>query len=96
MDVTTSLKSLLLAVRQYRDSRTAQNAAQLQKQVEVRWMFCLLGMPFVMSHRPRILLRGLCPRPQPGVDAALLLLGLFSVLPNTQKVPLSITLSKRL
>lgn len=43
MDVTTSLKSLLLAVRQYRDSRTAQNAAQLQKQVEVRWMFCLLG-----------------------------------------------------
>lgn len=34
MDVTTSLKSLLLAVRQYRDSRTAQNAAQLQKQVE--------------------------------------------------------------
>lgn len=43
MDVTTSLKSLLLAVRQYRDSRTAQNAAQLKKQVEVRWMFCLLG-----------------------------------------------------
>uniref|UniRef100_A0A3Q1ECV8 Cellular inhibitor of PP2A n=1 Tax=Acanthochromis polyacanthus TaxID=80966 RepID=A0A3Q1ECV8_9TELE len=34
MDVTTSLKSLLLVIQQYRDSRTAQNAAQLQKQVE--------------------------------------------------------------
>lgn len=41
MDVTTSLKSLLLAVRQYRDSRTAQHAAQLQRQVEVSRMFCL-------------------------------------------------------
>uniref|UniRef100_A0A3Q2VHG5 Cellular inhibitor of PP2A n=1 Tax=Haplochromis burtoni TaxID=8153 RepID=A0A3Q2VHG5_HAPBU len=36
MDVTTCLKSLLLAIQQYRDSRTAQHAAQLQKQVEVR------------------------------------------------------------
>uniref|UniRef100_A0A669E5I0 Cellular inhibitor of PP2A n=1 Tax=Oreochromis niloticus TaxID=8128 RepID=A0A669E5I0_ORENI len=34
MDVTTCLKSLLLAIQQYRDSRTAQHAAQLQKQVE--------------------------------------------------------------
>lgn len=41
MDVTTSLKSLLLAVRQYRDSKTAQHAVQLQKQVEVSWMFCM-------------------------------------------------------
>lgn len=43
MDVTSSLKSLLLAVRQYRDSRTAQHAAQLKKQVEVSSMFCLQG-----------------------------------------------------
>uniref|UniRef100_A0A671X482 Cellular inhibitor of PP2A n=1 Tax=Sparus aurata TaxID=8175 RepID=A0A671X482_SPAAU len=35
MDMTTCLKSLLLAIQQYRDGRTAQNAAQLQKQVEV-------------------------------------------------------------
>lgn len=35
MDVTTCLKSLLLAIQQYRDGRTAQNAAKLQKQVEV-------------------------------------------------------------
>ncbi|XP_038133592.1 protein CIP2A homolog isoform X2 [Cyprinodon tularosa] len=34
MDITSSLKSLLLAIRQYRDSRTAQHAAQLHKQVE--------------------------------------------------------------
>ncbi|CAB1349865.1 unnamed protein product [Coregonus sp. 'balchen'] len=34
MDVTTCLKSLLLAIHQYRDNRTAHNAAQLQKQVE--------------------------------------------------------------
>ncbi|XP_070783923.1 protein CIP2A [Enoplosus armatus] len=34
MDMTTCLKSLLLAIQQYRDGRTAQNAAQLQKQVE--------------------------------------------------------------
>ncbi|XP_039982183.1 protein CIP2A isoform X1 [Xiphias gladius] len=34
MDLTTCLKSLLLAIQQYRDGRTAQNAAQLQKQVE--------------------------------------------------------------
>ncbi|XP_008277312.1 protein CIP2A [Stegastes partitus] len=34
MDVTTCLKSLLLAIQQYRDNRTAQHAAQLQKQVE--------------------------------------------------------------
>ncbi|XP_047468227.1 protein CIP2A isoform X2 [Mugil cephalus] len=34
MDMTTCLKSLLLAIQQYRDSRTAQNAAQLQKHVE--------------------------------------------------------------
>ncbi|XP_034717589.1 protein CIP2A [Etheostoma cragini] len=34
MDMATSLKSLLLAVQHYRDGRTAQNAAQLQKQVE--------------------------------------------------------------
>lgn len=35
MDMTTCLKSLLLAIQQYRAGRTAQNAAQLQKQVEV-------------------------------------------------------------
>ncbi|KAM9337139.1 protein CIP2A [Symphorus nematophorus] len=34
MDMTTCLKSLLLAIQHYRDGRTAQNAAQLQKQVE--------------------------------------------------------------
>ncbi|XP_029002829.1 protein CIP2A [Betta splendens] len=34
MDTTTYLKSLLLAIQQYRDGRTAQNAAQLQRQVE--------------------------------------------------------------
>ncbi|XP_034562456.1 protein CIP2A isoform X2 [Notolabrus celidotus] len=34
MDMTTSLKSLLLAVQEYREGRTAQNTAQLQKQVE--------------------------------------------------------------
>ncbi|XP_076617785.1 protein CIP2A [Chaetodon auriga] len=33
MDMTTCLKSLLLAIQQYRDGRTA-NAAQLQRQVE--------------------------------------------------------------
>uniref|UniRef100_H2LD82 Cellular inhibitor of PP2A n=1 Tax=Oryzias latipes TaxID=8090 RepID=H2LD82_ORYLA len=32
MDTTTCLKSLLLAIQQYRDGRTAQQAAQLQKQ----------------------------------------------------------------
>ncbi|RVE59144.1 hypothetical protein OJAV_G00201030 [Oryzias javanicus] len=37
MDTTTCLKSLLLAVQQYRDGRTAQQAAQLQKQVEEVW-----------------------------------------------------------
>nr|XP_020474522.1 protein CIP2A [Monopterus albus]XP_020474523.1 protein CIP2A [Monopterus albus]XP_020474524.1 protein CIP2A [Monopterus albus] len=34
MDLTTCLKSLLLAIHQYSSCRTAQNAAQLQKQVE--------------------------------------------------------------
>ncbi|XP_017296063.1 protein CIP2A [Kryptolebias marmoratus] len=34
MDLTTCLKSLLLATHQYRDSRTAQHAAQLQKQLQ--------------------------------------------------------------
>ncbi|XP_026220160.1 protein CIP2A [Anabas testudineus] len=34
MDMTTCLKSLLLAMQQYRDSKAAHNAAQLQKQVE--------------------------------------------------------------
>ncbi|XP_071340545.1 protein CIP2A isoform X2 [Trachinotus anak] len=34
MDLTTCLKSLLLAIQQYRVGRTAPNAAQLQKQVE--------------------------------------------------------------
>ncbi|XP_072234736.1 protein CIP2A isoform X2 [Leuresthes tenuis] len=34
MDMTTCLKSLLLAIQQYRDSRKAQHAVQLQKQVE--------------------------------------------------------------
>ncbi|KAM3842281.1 protein CIP2A, partial [Diretmus argenteus] len=34
MDMTTCLKSLLLAVQQYRDNRTAQNTAQLQRHVE--------------------------------------------------------------
>lgn len=33
--MATCLKSLLLAIQQYRDNRTAQNAAQLRKQVEV-------------------------------------------------------------
>uniref|UniRef100_A0A8C7UYC3 Cellular inhibitor of PP2A n=1 Tax=Oryzias sinensis TaxID=183150 RepID=A0A8C7UYC3_9TELE len=37
MDTTTCLKSLLLAIQQYRDGRTAQQAAQLQKQVEEVW-----------------------------------------------------------
>lgn len=35
MDLTTSLKSLLLAIRQYKDNRTTENTAQLQRQVEV-------------------------------------------------------------
>ncbi|XP_029934587.1 protein CIP2A [Myripristis murdjan] len=34
MDVTTSLKSLLLAIQQYRGNKTAQNTVQLQRQVE--------------------------------------------------------------
>ncbi|KAM4606251.1 protein CIP2A [Polymixia lowei] len=34
MDMTTCLKSLLLAIQQYRDNKSAQNTAQLQKQVE--------------------------------------------------------------
>ncbi|KAJ8010774.1 hypothetical protein DPEC_G00078640 [Dallia pectoralis] len=34
MDVTTCLKSLLLATHQYRDNRTAHNTFQLHKQVE--------------------------------------------------------------
>ncbi|XP_033964665.1 protein CIP2A [Pseudochaenichthys georgianus] len=34
MDMTTCLKSLLLAIQQYRGGRTAQNAAHLHKQVE--------------------------------------------------------------
>lgn len=34
MDVSTSLKSLLLAIRQYRNNRSALNAAQLQKHIE--------------------------------------------------------------
>ncbi|XP_037549772.1 protein CIP2A [Nematolebias whitei] len=34
MDLTTCLKSLLLTIHQYRDSRTAQHASQLQKQLE--------------------------------------------------------------
>ncbi|XP_071370198.1 protein CIP2A [Centroberyx affinis] len=34
MDMTTCLKSLLLAIQQYRGSKTAHNTAQLQKQVE--------------------------------------------------------------
>uniref|UniRef100_A0A3P8UNK5 Cellular inhibitor of PP2A n=1 Tax=Cynoglossus semilaevis TaxID=244447 RepID=A0A3P8UNK5_CYNSE len=34
MDLTTSLKSLLLAIRQYKDNRTTENTAQLQRQVE--------------------------------------------------------------
>lgn len=42
MDMTTCLKSLLLAIQQYRDGRTAQNAAQLQKQVEVSSAVCLM------------------------------------------------------
>lgn len=42
MDMTTCLKSLLLAIQQYRDGRTAQNAAQLQKQVEVSSAVCFM------------------------------------------------------
>ncbi|XP_066538593.1 protein CIP2A isoform X2 [Hoplias malabaricus] len=34
MDVTTCLKSLLLAIRQYKNSRNTLNSAQLQKQIE--------------------------------------------------------------
>ncbi|KAF3703849.1 Protein CIP2A -like protein [Channa argus] len=34
MDITTCLKSMLLAIQQYRESRTAHNATQLQRQVE--------------------------------------------------------------
>ncbi|KAA0704608.1 Protein CIP2A -like protein [Triplophysa tibetana] len=34
MDVSTCLKSLLLAIRQYRNNRSALNAAQLQKHIE--------------------------------------------------------------
>uniref|UniRef100_A0A3B3VA72 Cellular inhibitor of PP2A n=1 Tax=Poecilia latipinna TaxID=48699 RepID=A0A3B3VA72_9TELE len=34
MDIATCLKSLLVAIQQYRDSRTVQHTAQLQKQVE--------------------------------------------------------------
>uniref|UniRef100_A0A3Q3WHD5 CIP2A N-terminal domain-containing protein n=1 Tax=Mola mola TaxID=94237 RepID=A0A3Q3WHD5_MOLML len=34
MDTTTCLKSLLLAIQQYREGMTAQNAAQLQRRVE--------------------------------------------------------------
>ncbi|XP_056155685.1 protein CIP2A [Lampris incognitus] len=34
MDTTTCLKSLLLAIQQYRESKSSQNAAQLQRQVE--------------------------------------------------------------
>ncbi|XP_043960952.1 protein CIP2A [Gambusia affinis] len=34
MDMATCLKSLLVAIQQYRDSRTVQHTAQLQKQVE--------------------------------------------------------------
>ncbi|KAL1006558.1 hypothetical protein UPYG_G00073790 [Umbra pygmaea] len=34
MDITTYLKSLRLAICQYKDNRTVQNAVQLQKQVE--------------------------------------------------------------
>ncbi|XP_056290606.1 protein CIP2A isoform X2 [Pseudoliparis swirei] len=44
MDVTTCLKSLLLAVQQYRDGRTTQNAAQLQKLVEVMSRECVRGL----------------------------------------------------
>ncbi|XP_068437946.1 protein CIP2A [Clinocottus analis] len=41
MDMTTCLKSLLLAVQQYRDGRTAQKGAQLQKLlVEVSSLKC--------------------------------------------------------
>uniref|UniRef100_A0A673JM88 Protein CIP2A homolog n=1 Tax=Sinocyclocheilus rhinocerous TaxID=307959 RepID=A0A673JM88_9TELE len=35
MDVSTCLKSLLLAIRQYRNNRSALNASQLQKHIEV-------------------------------------------------------------
>ncbi|XP_055006719.1 protein CIP2A isoform X2 [Boleophthalmus pectinirostris] len=34
MDMTTRLKCLLMAIQQYKESRTATNAAKLQKQVE--------------------------------------------------------------
>ncbi|XP_054478981.1 protein CIP2A [Anoplopoma fimbria] len=59
MDVSTCLKSLLQAVQQYRDGRTAQNAAQLQKLVEeVSGLKCdqLLSSDQVL---PRECLRGL-------------------------------------
>ncbi|XP_037311825.2 protein CIP2A [Pungitius pungitius] len=59
MDMTTYLKSLMLAMRQYRDGRTAQNATQLQKLVkEVSGLKCdqLLSSGQVM---PRECVRGL-------------------------------------
>ncbi|XP_040022786.2 protein CIP2A isoform X1 [Gasterosteus aculeatus] len=59
MDMTTCLKSLMLAMRQYRDGRTAQNATQLQKLVkEVSGLKCdqLLSSGQVM---PRECVRGL-------------------------------------
>uniref|UniRef100_A0A8C3B132 Cellular inhibitor of PP2A n=1 Tax=Cyclopterus lumpus TaxID=8103 RepID=A0A8C3B132_CYCLU len=59
MDMTTCLKSLLLAVQQYRDGRTTHNAAQLQKLVEeVSALKCdqLLSSGQVM---PRECVRGL-------------------------------------
>ncbi|XP_068565637.1 protein CIP2A [Cebidichthys violaceus] len=59
MDMTTCLKSLLLAVHQYRDGRTAQNAAQLQRLVqELSGLKCdqLLSSGQVM---PRECVRGL-------------------------------------
>ncbi|KAL6462715.1 hypothetical protein MHYP_G00291370 [Metynnis hypsauchen] len=34
MDVTTSLKSLLLAIRQYKNNKSSLNSSQLQKQIE--------------------------------------------------------------
>ncbi|KAM8822837.1 protein CIP2A [Spinachia spinachia] len=59
MDMTTCLKSLMLAMRQYGDARTAQNATQLQKLVkEVSALKCdqLLSSGQLM---PRECVRGL-------------------------------------
>lgn len=52
MDMTTCLKSLLLAIQEYRGGRTAQSAAQLLKQVKVSGAVCLTAPPRRQGTRP--------------------------------------------